>query len=287
MSTDILIVGCGDLGVALGQQLVAAGHRVAGVRRSNTSLPSGMQLVQADVTQPSTLTGLASLEPSVLVYCVAADAQTDDSYRQHYVEGLRNALAALSPISSLRHVFFVSSTRVYGQQTNIPIDEWTPAQPKDFGGHRLLEAEALLAELACPATALRLSGIYGPGRTRLLRLAADPTTWPRDNNWTNRIHRDDAAAFIALLANHVLNGKAVAPCYIVTDNQPVPQHEVLRWLADQLDHAVADMVPPVSGGKRLDNAALRATGFKLRYPDYRAGYAHEIATMIETNSELP
>lgn len=286
MSTDILIVGCGDLGVALGQQLVAAGHSVAGVRRSNTSLPVGMQLVQADVTQPSTLTELASLQPSVLIYCVAADAQTDDSYRLHYVEGLRNVLAALSTTASLRHVFFVSSTRVYGQ-TDSPIDERIPAQPEDFGGHRLLEAEALLAELACPATALRLSGIYGPGRTRLLRLAADPAAWPRDNSWTNRIHRDDAAGFIALLARRVLQNEPVASCYIVTDGHSVPQHEVLRWLATQLGYKSAATSPPVNGGKRLDNAALRETGFKLRYPDYRAGYTHEIAAMPEPTSESP
>ena len=282
MSTDILIVGCGDLGVALGWQLVAAGHGVAGVRRSNASLPCGMQLVQADVTQPSTLAELATLRPSILVYCVAADAQTDDSYRLHYVEGLRNVLGALSTAPSLRHVFFVSSTRVYGQTDSL-IDERIPAQPEDFGGHRLLEAEALLAGLASPATTLRLSGIYGPGRTRLLRLAADPAAWPRDNSWTNRIHRDDAAAFIAFLANRVLDGGEVAPCYIVTDGHPAPQHEVLHWLAAQLGHPTTAALPPAGGGKRLDNATLRASGFRLRYPDYRAGYAHEIAIMTKTN----
>jgi nucleoside-diphosphate-sugar epimerase len=172
---------------------------------------------------------------------------------------------------------------VYGQQPDAPIDERIPAQPEDFGGHRLLEAEALLTELACPATVLRLSGIYGPGRTRLLRLAADPTAWPRDNSWTNRIHRDDAAAFIAMLANRVLNDGVVAPCYIVTDGHPAPQHEVLHWLAAQLGYTATHTPSPASGGKRLENAALRTTGFKLRYPDYRAGYAHEIAAITETN----
>jgi nucleoside-diphosphate-sugar epimerase len=163
MATDILIAGCGDLGSALGQDLVARGLQVAGLRRSPLPLPGGIRALQADVTQPQTLYRLASLRPAVLVYCVAADAQSDDDYRAQYVDGLRNTLAALGT-AGLRHVFFVSSTRVYGQSSNKPLNEETPANPTDFGGRRLLEAEALLETAPCPATVLRLSGIYGPGR---------------------------------------------------------------------------------------------------------------------------
>ena len=33
------IVGCGDLGTALGEQLVDAGHNVVGIRRRSEQLP--------------------------------------------------------------------------------------------------------------------------------------------------------------------------------------------------------------------------------------------------------
>jgi nucleoside-diphosphate-sugar epimerase len=273
----ILIVGCGDLGLALGQLLLAEGLAVTGVRRSEAVSSAGMHFHQADVTQPQTLVNLAKLNADILVYCVAASAQTDESYRAHYVDGLRNVLAALAHTDRLKHVFFVSSTRVFGQQTDAVLTDDTSPTPADFGGARLLEAEELLADIPCGATTLRLSGIYGPGRNRMLNLAMQPARWPPQNGWTNRIHRDDAAAFMSFLIRQVLNGQQIERAYIVTDCCPVSQYEVLMWLAGQLGVSTESVqVPEVAGGKRLGNARLLSTGFELRYPDYRAGYACEI-----------
>lgn len=282
--SHILIAGCGDLGLAVGSALAAEGHLVTGLRRSAPALPNGIQAMQADVTRPETLADVHTLQPDVFVYCVAADAQTDDSYRMHYVEGLRNVLAALEG-APLRRVFFVSSTRVYGDDDGRWLDETSPAVPADFGGLRLREAEALLASR--PATVLRLSGIYGPGRTRLIELARQPGKWPAHNNWTNRIHRDDAAAFITLLIRRTLTGKHVDDCYLVTDDSPTPQHEVLQWLVQRLGlpAAAQDIAP--TGGKRLRNARMLETGFALRYPDYRAGYAALINSMQQQETESP
>jgi nucleoside-diphosphate-sugar epimerase len=273
-SPHVLIVGCGDLGTALGSRLIAAGYRVTGLRRSHRTLP-GIATIQGDVGIPETLRGLMDLRPDILVYSVAADAQTDESYRRHYLDGLRHVLQALQPAPP-RHVFFVSSTRVYGANDGRWLDEHSPAQPADFGGERLLSAERLLDGTS--ATILRLSGIYGPGRTRLLRLARAPETWPAANTWTNRIHRDDAAAFIAMLIGRVLDRRQIAPCYVVTDNMPAPQHEVLNWIAQQSEITESlPASPPVAGGKRLSNQLMRDSGYELQYPDYRTGYTDLIA----------
>lgn len=274
----VLIAGCGDLGCALAQRLLADGFVVHGLRRSHAALPDGVQPLFGDVTQPQTLAQLAAIHPDFLVYCVAADAQTDASYRAQYVDGLRNVLQALGDNARLRQVLFVSSTRVYGQTGDALLDESTPALASDFGGQRLLQAEQLLEQLPCPATVLRLSGIYGPGRTRLLEIAGHPERWPRQNAWSNRIHRDDAAAFAAFLIQRILDHAPVAPCYIVSDSCPVPLHEVLAWLAGRTDApANPCAMQPVTGGKRLSNARMLATGYTLRYPDYRAGYAGLLA----------
>ncbi|MDX1735826.1 MAG: hypothetical protein R3228_15735, partial [Halioglobus sp.] len=77
-------------------------------------------------------------------------------------------------------------------------------------------------------------------------------------------------------------GGTPAPVYIGVDNLPAPRHEVDAWLAAQLgiERATA---PPASGAgadargtaghRRCRNDALRESGYALRYPDYRAGYA--------------
>lgn len=271
--THILIAGCGDLGCALATLLLDAGHLVSALRRSDSTLPDGVQGLRGDVTQTSTLQSLATLKPDILVYCASASAQTDDNYRAIYVDGLRNVWMELNKNHSLRHVFFVSSTRVYGQQSDELLNETCPTIPADFGGERLLQAENLLANLPGSSTALRLSGIYGPGRERLLQLARAPHNWPLQNSWSNRIHRDDAAAFIAFLIGRVIHKNTVEDCYIVTDNQPTTQYEVLLWLATQMAiDTSAVSLPRTNGGKRLSNEKMRSSGFVLHYKSYRDGY---------------
>ena len=273
----VLIVGYGDLGREVGCRLARDGLKVIGVRRNVDSTAADVNsqdvtVISADVTQPLSMAALASIDPEIIVYCVAASGQSDAEYKAAYVDGLRNVLTAQQHNRQLKHVLFVSSTRVYGQDTDELLDESIPAVPADFGGERLLEAEGLLKALACGATVLRLSGIYGPGRLRMLNLAKSPDNWPRQNIWSNRIHRDDAAAFIVFLIRRLLAGNEVQDCYIVTDCKPVPQYEVLEWLAVRLQTETAKPIP-ASGGKRLNNKALLASGFKLQYPDYQAGYA--------------
>lgn len=276
----ILIVGCGDLGTALATRLCQENWQVTGLSRAQkTAFHSNFSSIAGDVSRPETLKSLADFQPEILVYCVAADAQTDASYQAQYVEGLKNILATQVKNTHLRAIFFVSSTRVYGQVSDDWLDENSLPEPADFGGERLLEAEQVLknfvgASSHCQKVALRLSGIYGPGRTRMLRLAQTPDAWPLQNSWTNRIHRDDAAALLAHLAKKAMAGEALPPCLVVTDSQPSPQWEVLTWLAHQMGiEKNTCTTPPVSGGKKLRNHAMLATGFQLQYPDYQSGYA--------------
>ena len=271
--SKVLIIGCGDLGTTIATRLFNAGHALIGVRKSNQLLPRDMQTIQADVTQINTLNALENINPNILIYCVSADGSSDAQYQSSYVQGLKNVLATQANNHALQHVFFVSSTRVYGQITDEILDEITPAIPVDFGGERLLEAENVLNDLPCQSTKLRLSGIYGTGRLYLVNMAKDFAKWPQDNHYSNRIHRDDAASFIAFLVEKVAKIQAVADCYIVTDDMPTPQYEVLTWLANQqkIDTS-AIKTPRAQGGKRLRNKRMRDTGFTLQYPNYQAGY---------------
>lgn len=270
----VLMIGCGDLGTAIATRLFNVGHMLTGVRRGSQTLPHGMQTIQADVTLPNTLTPLESLNPNIIIYCVSAGGSTDEQYHAAYVQGLKNVLTTQVNNKALQHVFFVSSTRVYGQITDEFLDENTLAIPADFGGERLFEAENVLNDLPCGATKLRLSGIYGTGRLYLVNTAKDLNKWPHNNHYSNRIHRDDAAAFIVILVEKVANNQIVENCYIVTDDMPIPQYEVLTWLANQQKIDTSTIkAPAASGGKRLSNLRLRKTGFELQYPNYQAGYS--------------
>jgi nucleoside-diphosphate-sugar epimerase len=274
----ILIAGCGYVGSVLGLDLVQAGHQVWGLKRDPATLPAGVQPLAADLTDSATLSGLPpALE--VVFYTAAADGFSEASYRRAYVDGVRNLLAALVRADQrLRRIVFTSSTSVYAQHEGEWVDEHSPAEATGFSGRCLREGENLLWNGPYPATVVRFGGIYGPGRTRLLDSVRRGTAACVENPpvYTNRIHRDDAAAIL----RHLMVLADPAPLYLGVDDCPAPQCEVMRWLAEQLGAPAPRVVTAAEGAeaamrasKRCRNAQLRATGFYFRYPTYREGYA--------------
>jgi nucleoside-diphosphate-sugar epimerase len=273
----ILQVGCGGLGSLIAQATLAQGHELMIVRRSHKAVPPGAQVLYLDVVAGEGLSTLHTIKADILLYCLAP--VEGQSYQQTYVEGLRHVLAHVS-LSQLKHVFFISSTGVYGEQQGEWIDDDTPAIPVDAEGQVILEAERLLDELDCGHTALRVSGIYGAKRLYLLRLLQNPARWPTKTHWTNRIHELDVAAVVVHLYQHLPDGKSLPGHCILTDGVPAAQHEVLQWLAAQ-QNLPAPETPPLQpqSGKRIRNGFLQQTGFKLQFADYRAGYASILSSL--------
>jgi nucleoside-diphosphate-sugar epimerase len=278
LSARCLIAGAGYLGTALARRLVAAGHEVTVLRRSEAKPPPGARAFRADLTQAATL---EALPPADLVfYTVGADARSDAAYRHAYVTGVARLVERLARMPAPpRRLLYVSSTAVYAQQDGEWVDETSPAEPLGFAGRRLLEGEARALGAKFPASVLRLGGIYGPGRAALIgRVRSGAARLPRGApRYTNRIHRDDAAAALA----HLAGMSDTEACYLGVDSEPAPEAEVLAWLAARLGVALAfeDEAPAreaarrATGSKRCSNARLLATGFRFRYPTWREGYA--------------
>lgn len=277
----ILLAGCGDLGTEAGLRFAALGHRVVGWRRSPAKLPAAIEGAAVDLSAP----GLPPVPPdtSAVVVAVAADASTEEAYRAAYIQGLSNVLNAVERDGvAPRRVLFVSSTAVYGDAGGGWVDEHTEADPGGFSGRVLLEAEELLrARLQGTGTkgiSLRLGGIYGPGRTRLIeQVRSGSAVVPEDVRYTNRIHRDDAAAAIVHLATMDADP---AGKYIGVDNDAADLGSVLRFLADALElppPPVGDAGPARAGNKRCSNSLLRSTGFEFAFPTFREGYRDLLA----------
>ena len=265
----VLIVGLGDIGQRLARVLLAAGHEVTGLRRSEGA-PAGVTLIRADVSAK-----LPELPAFDYVYYILTPSQPgDEGYRLAYVEGLRHVLGAMAGHPPVR-LFFVSSTGVYAQDQGEWVDETSPAEPESATGRRLLEAEALAAGAAFPATVVRFAGIYGPDRERLIRwVESGKPVQSEPPAWTNRIHSDDCAGFLAHLLQKDINGSEIERLYIGVDDCPVPQHEVLDGLAAARGLApVPHEIRPGAGqNKRLSNRRLKESGYVLRLPSWVDGY---------------
>jgi nucleoside-diphosphate-sugar epimerase len=268
----VLIAGCGYTGRALGQRLIRTGHRVWGLSRQPHDFPPGLQALAADLGERSSLASLPR-QFDFVVYCASADTGSDDAYRRAYVEGAGNLLRHLDA-SRLRRFFFVSSTAVYAQDDGSWVDEASPTTPSHFSGQRTLEAEQVVLGSGLPATVLRCSGIYGPGRERMVVAVRRGEPMTVSERYTNRIQRDDIAGFVS----HAIEHGTSEPIVLVSDDEPTTQRQIVLHIAARLRLPA----PPLTienaasgargGNKRCSNAKLRATGYTLQYPTFREGY---------------
>ena len=280
---NILIAGCGYVGTALGVRLAAAGHVVWGMRRVAEGLPPGIRPLGGDLSVPETL---QDLPPAldVVFYTAAPNGADDTAYRAIYMDGLRHLLEALEhQQQSPQRVLLTSSTAVYAQSAGEWVDETSPTEPTHFTGRRVLEGEKMLLDGPFPATVLRFGGIYGPGRTSLIERVRQGLAACRDGPplYTNRIHRDDCAGAL----HHLMTLPQPDSLYLGVDHEPADQCSVLRWLAAQLGAPPPRIEAPSDTdtrrhrtNKRCRNAKLMASGYVLRYPTFREGYAALLAS---------
>lgn len=272
---SVVIAGCGDLGTEIGLRLAEQGHEVLGLRRRAELVPPPLIGMPVDL---STEAPELPADVELLVVATAADGRTPEAYRAAYLDGLRHLFDGLRAAGALpRRALLVSSTAVCGDADGGEVTEDDPPAPATPTAEVLLEAEELFHEQFPHGTVLRLSGIYGPGRTRLIDKVRSGDS-ASGAAWTNRIHRDDAAA----AAVHLLTMDAQpSTLYLGTDDEPVPEREVLEFLAHELGAPQPEDVPeadaPRRGSKRLSNTRLRESGVQLRYPTYREGYRAVLA----------
>lgn len=276
-----MFLGCGDLGIRCGQLLLAEGARVVGVRRSDGRLPAGFETLVADYTRAGSLDAVRSLAPDYVVTTLKPMGRDEAGYRAGFLEATQNLIAGLG-VHEPRRVMFVSSTRVFAEQHGGWVDEDSPLSDSDRPAMQIIEAERALLAAQLAATSVRCSGIYGEPQGRLLsRIATGRLCPPEPVSYSNRIHRDDVAGFLAHLLRSEAAGEEIATAYIASDDQPVAQHEVELWLASQLGLSGTelsfDAQRMVSGHKRCRNRRLHTSGYALRYPDYKSGYQQVLA----------
>ena len=273
-SLRVLIIGCGQLGFSIVNNADSDVFKLYGFSRSLRKSPASIEMHQVDILKTEAIDAIKLVNPEIIIYAVSADTQSIESYQDHYVLGLKKTYEAILELDHFKHLFFVSSTRVYGQKTTKILSELDIAEPSDYGGEALMEAETVARQLKDKATILRLSGIYGPNRKRMIQLAqSNPGNWPATNNWSNRIHEEDAARFIVFLMKRIMMNESIEPLYLVTDGVPTKQYDVLTWIRNRLQLTTDTIeLPILESGKQLQSVLLNQTGFVLKYPDFTYGY---------------
>jgi nucleoside-diphosphate-sugar epimerase len=274
--TEILIIGCGAIGTQLAHVLSVKGHQVTGLKRNPPKTATGnINYFSADITSPADLEGLP-IDFDFVYFIVSPDGRNEQSYRSIYESGLNNLLNKFSQAGSHSHWIFVSSTSVYGQSQGEWVDEDSLAQPDNPTSQLIRQAEQKLMNLDPGNIVVRFSGIYGPGRESLLRMAMQaPVIQQNPPYFTNRIHQQDCVGVLAFLLERRQAGVVLEQCYLASDDDPAPMWDVMSWLTEHVSRqppTVKSTDNHCAMNKRCDNQRLKALGYQFHYPCYKDGY---------------
>lgn len=276
----VLIAGCGYLGRAAADLFQDNGWEVEGWvarasslrNRSPQAGSSRYRLCAVDISDRAAVPS-ATGEFEVVIHCASTGGAGPEAYRRLYLEGARNLLEKLQPAKFI----FSSSTSVYAQSDGQWVDEESAAAPGHETGRVLREAEELVRQNR--GTVARLAGIYGPGRSALLKkfLSGEARLEGGGKRFLNQAHRDDIAAAFLLLA------RLPAPSLVnIVDDEPLTQRAAYAWLAARLGRPLPPPASPPSprkrgaSNKRVRNTKLRALGWTPRFPNFVSGMENSV-----------
>jgi nucleoside-diphosphate-sugar epimerase len=301
----------GALGRPLVKELVARGHEVTGMTRSESKQDLlrglGAKPVVADALDPDAVArAVAEANPDVIVHQLTAIGEFNPRHMERdfaatnrlRTEGTDHLLAAGRAVGVKRFVaqsfapWPYARTGAMVKTEEDPLDTSPPAQIRTT-----LEAIKYLERAVTGADwtegiALRYGGFYGPGTSIGLNPLGDyveairgrkfPIAGKGTGVWSF-IHIEDAAAATLEAIEHGTRG-----IYNVVDDEPAPVSEWLPVLAKALGakpprhvplfvarllggEATAVMMTELRGSS--NKKAKRELGWKPRYPSWREGFA--------------
>lgn len=273
----VLFIGCGDIAQRTAN-LLPNNYRSFGLKRNTSGLPSRIIPISADATSSQHFYSVVSEGFDIWIATLTPSEFTEQAYRDSYLAAAKTIATTVGSLDKPpKLVIWVSSTSVYGDCKSGWVDETSKVNPTTFSGTILLEAEQVINNLPCEHSIVRFSGIYGPGRSRMLgQVEAGKGRPEKPEQWSNRIHSRDCAGSLAHIIEIFSTGKSIASLYLASDSQPVTQHDLRNWLASQLSVNLAEEPVKMSSIRRCSNRLLLASGYRFIYPSYKEGYAQLI-----------
>ena len=268
---DILVVGPGYVGGPLAtlltqNYLVSCLNRAGGADK-NIKWISYDFLGRDDLVLP---------EFHRIFFLPAAKSRETHIYRDVYLNGLKKVLGSqASPDSKC---IFVSSTSVYGENAGT----WVKEEDAQLSDPRLGERQRILLEaeafaLKHNSMVVRFGGIYGPGRTSMIKRLTQTPMESVQPSYTNRIHKDDCVRLLAFLNEKGSWGEA----YNGVDDDPACKTLIAAWVHKTLGISAQDLPrssfkPSDNLNKRISNQRIKNLGFRFTYPSFREGYSNLI-----------
>lgn len=284
----VLLLGCGFTGKVVAQRLAFAGRPVVGTARTardaaviRTRGARGLVWDGQDMAPLKALRG--RLAAIVSFVPPAFPPPRSAAARDGAFEDVHERVLELFANEPMDRFVYVSSTSVYGDRAGGAVDEATEPTPDSPSGHARLAIERTVLSSGLPAVVVRPSGIYGPGRSLLHRMAAGRLRLIGQGEAVgNRVHVHDLATTLLRAVDRGEPGRV----YVASDEDPAPRAQVAAFAVERfglpaptfVSDAEArvrlspDAYKRLAASRRIDASATReALGVRLRYPSYREG----------------
>lgn len=280
----LVVFGCGYVGAKVARQARRRDMRVTALTRNAAKAATlhaeGIETIVADLATDS-WHGRIDGGAEFVLNCVSSGGGGLDGYRRSYVDGMRSVLAWGKARGLAGTLVYTSSTSVYPQGGGARVDESASTVGAGDRAQLLVAAEDQLRTSAGACGrwfVLRLAGIYGPGRHRLLDQVRAGVVAGRGDHHLNLIHRDDicAAIWAALEAPQNVTNDV----FNVADDGAATKAEITEWLASRLGITPPRFTDEPSTGRRavtpdrvIVNEKLKAMlGWAPRFRTFREGY---------------
>lgn len=188
----VSVIGCGWLGLAICESLLANGYIVKTTTSTNekrSKLAFCYDVYLFDIKTQRIAPAL--LDCDILIYTIpplgASEVQT-----------------FFKSVASEQKILFISSTSVYGKSQG-PCNEDSLLNPESKNGQILKKTEAFLQEHFTHATIVRPGGLYGDLRHPIYSLQGKKEL-KTGQDLLHLVHRDDCvAATLSIIKNNVWN----------------------------------------------------------------------------------
>lgn len=262
------------------KHLVIAGNGFVGEELAKMARNSGWQVttlsrngegdLHVDLSSEESVQAFAESVSGVthIVHCASAGGGGVEAYRSVYLLGAKYLVNTFPQA----HILFTSSTSVYPQTDGSVVDECSSTELERETGKLLLAAEQEV--LAAHGTVARLAGIYGVGRSYLLRrfLAGEAVIEEEGSRILNHIDHRDAASAVLYLLEH--GEQSYGEIYNVCDNVPKSQRQTYAELCELFERPMPPSAPRNLNSKRgwsdkaVSNAKIRALGWEPEFPEF-------------------
>jgi nucleoside-diphosphate-sugar epimerase len=269
----LLILGCGYVGLALAAR-VRGTLQVLGTTRGGRDgelRAAGITPISLALAAPS---GRGVDDEDSLLDLLAPHVDAQTALVVTFPPDGATDIAVAPLARRAGATVYLSSTGVYGERHGV-IDDRSEPRPDSPRTTLRLRAEELWR--AAGATSLRVAAIYGPGRGMHVRVREGSARVAGDGRqYICRIHVDDLVTAIWRSVEQKLGPEA----YVIADDEPAPQGDVVRYLAELLGVPVPPAQPleavseTLRHDRRIDASRFKShAGVTWQYPTYRAGFS--------------